>query len=83
MQRYFSSGGLRNPDFRYKIKVTSVQTDHMAAISWCDNYPTKSPDGYFERYYVDWGDGSSESKFVIFQFEQEEPAIMFALKFVK
>ena len=51
-------------------------------MEWCDDYPTKTPDGYFERYYVEWG-VVGDSEYVTFQFEQEEPAIMFALKFVK
>lgn len=74
MKRYFSEG---NPYFRYKIKTEYPISE---AIDWCDNYPTRTKDGYFERYYIDFG-GVADSNYVTFQFEWEEPAIMFALKF--
>jgi hypothetical protein len=78
MKQYFSSGGRANPDFRYKVKVSYPLVD---MIEWCEEYPTKTPDGYFERYYVQFS--IVDSNYVIFQFEQEEPAIMFTLMFVK
>ena len=79
MRSYFSEGGRTNPDFRYKVRVT---LPCPGAMQWCEEYPTKTLDGCFERYYTDWRN-SDDSNYVIFQFEQEEPAIMFALKFCK
>lgn len=78
MRSYFTEGGRSNPDFRYKVKVT---LPFPGALQWCEEYPTKTPDGSFERYYTDWR--ASSDGHVIFQFEQEEPAVMFALKFCK
>jgi hypothetical protein len=78
MKKYWSEGGRSNPDFRYKVKVSYPLT---GMIDWCDNYPTKRPDGYFERYYIQFS--TRDSNDVIFQFEQEEPAIMFTLMFAK
>lgn len=74
---YYSEGGRTNPDFRYRVKVKQPISSAMA---WCDEYPVHG-EGYFERYYIEWPTG--DSNYVTFQFEQEEPAIMFALKFFK
>ena len=53
-------------------------------MEWCDNYPT-GDHGYFKRYYIDWrgADGKIDwdSNYATFQFEWEEPAILFALTF--
>ena len=51
-------------------------------MEWCDNYPT-GDHGYFKRYYIDWRDknGDFDNNYAIFQFEWEEAAIMFKLKF--
>ena len=76
MQRYFSEGGARNPHFPYKVKV-KYPID--GTVEWCNNYPTQTEHGYFERYYIEFAEG--DSNYVTFQFEWEEPAIMFALKF--
>jgi hypothetical protein len=78
MKRYFSEGGARNPDFRYKVRVSYPLT---GMIQWCEEYPTKTPDGYFERYFIEHFSGDSNE--ALFQFECEEPAVMFTLMFVK
>jgi hypothetical protein len=78
MKKYWSGGGAPNPEFRYKVRVSYPLT---GMIDWCENYPTKRPDGYFERYYIQFDIGDSNE--VTFQFEQEESAIMFTLMFVK
>jgi hypothetical protein len=77
MQKFYGGGGRQNPDFRYKVKV-SYPLDGM--LAWCDNYPVTG-EGYFQRYYVEWP--KDDSNTVTFQFEWEEPAIMFTLKFAK
>ena len=76
MKIYYSGGGRQNPDFRYKVKVTYPLTGMRA---WCDEYPTKTAEGYFERYYIEFS--NHDSNYATFQFECEEPAIMFALSF--
>jgi hypothetical protein len=77
MKIYYSGGGRSNPDFRYKVTVTYPLTDMRA---WCDEYPVTG-NGDFQRYYIEWPKGDSNT--AIFQFEWEEPAIMFTLKFAK
>lgn len=77
MEKFYGGGGRSNPDFRYKVRVK--RQDGM--LEWCDAYPV-SGTGYFQRYYVDWQDkGKWDTPYATFQFEWEEPAIMFALKF--
>lgn len=77
MELFYGGGGRSNPDFRHKVKVR--KQDGM--MEWCNAYPVTGS-GYFQRYYVDWRvDGSYDTEYAIFQFEWEEPAIMFALKF--
>ena len=78
MRMYYSGGGRQNPDFRYKVKVTYPLTGMR---EWCDAYPTRTPGGEFERYYIEFPQYDADH--ATFQFEWEEPAIMFALKFVK
>ena len=78
MRMYYSGGGRQNPDFRYKVKVKYPLTGMR---EWCDAYPTKTKEGYFERYYMEFP--KFDADYCTFQFEWEEPAILFALKFVK
>jgi hypothetical protein len=78
MRKYWSEGGRSNPDFRYKVKVSFPLT---GMVEWCEDYPTRTKDGDFERYYIQFATG--DSGYATFQFEQEEPAIMFTLMFVK
>lgn len=84
MELFYGGGGRSNPDFRFKVRInkkTAGDVSHM--MEWCDNYPTGDR-GYFKRYYIDWLAGRNngvDSEYVIFQFEWEEPAIMFALTF--
>ena len=51
-------------------------------MEWCDDYPA-GDHAYFKRYYIDWRDenGNFDNDYATFQFEWEEPAIMFKLKF--
>lgn len=51
-------------------------------IEWCNEYPVTGP-GYFQRYYPDFFDDGRgwDTGYAVFQFEWEEPAILFALKF--
>ena len=77
MELFYSGGGRSNPDFSYKVRVR--RQDGM--LEWCDEYPVTGA-GHFQRYWVDWRDnGSYDTPYATFQFEWEEPAILFALKF--
>ena len=51
-------------------------------IEWCRDYPVTGT-GYFQRFYPDFNDGGRgwDTGYATFQFEWEEPAILFALKF--
>ncbi len=75
MKRYWSEGGRQNPDFRHRVRVKYPLEDK---INWCEEYPVEWGDGSFERYYIEFPNYDSNE--VIFQFECEKPAIMFALK---
>ena len=78
MEMFYGGGGRSNPDFIHKVRVK--RQDGM--LEWCDAYPVTGS-GHFKRYYVDWFDGGRgwDTNHAVFQFEWEEPAIMFALKF--
>jgi hypothetical protein len=83
MELFYGGGGRSNPDFRFKIRIhRHTGGDLSGMMEWCDNYPVTGA-GYFQRYYIDWRDpkGDFDGVYATFQFEQEEPAIMFALKF--
>lgn len=70
MEVYYSEHGARNPCFRYVIKVKTVSAE---AGTWLKEYPSAG------RYWVDWT-GRSRLGWVNVQFEHEEPAVMFSLK---
>jgi hypothetical protein len=74
MELFYSGGGNPNPNFLYKVKIKRMTTE---AFDWCSNYPSE---GYFQRWYVQWGPNRGLD-YDIVQFEWEEPALMFALKF--
>ena len=74
MEKFYSSGGCSNPDFRYKVRINRGDVSEME--EWCDDYPVQGPND-FQRYYIEWKNFPN----VIFQFECEAPAIMFKLKF--
>jgi len=82
MELFYGGGGNPYPDFRYKVRVKQNSPKINAMMKWCDDYPTGDHD-YFKRYYIDWRGGtkSYDSEWTVFQFEWEQPAIMFALSF--
>ena len=79
MELFYGGGGRSNPDFRYKVRIKRQD----GTMEWCDNYPHQISFNNSDRYYIDWRDGGRgyDTGYAIFQFEWEEPAIMFALKF--
>lgn len=68
MQQYWSNNG-NDRCFRHSIKVSRLN-DKM--IEWCLDYISDS------RFYIGL---FVEPTGAVFQFESEEPAIMFNLKF--
>ena len=74
MKKYHSEGGAQNPDFPYRVPVRNCTTE---MYKWCEAYDDQGQS--FCRFYVKWnmyGEGND-----IMQFEQQAPAIMFALRF--
>jgi hypothetical protein len=82
MEKFYGGGGRSNPDFIHKVRVKNGSNPSVSdMMEWCDAYPTGNH-AYFKRYYVDhYVNKSWDSGYTIFQFEWEEPAIMFKLKF--
>lgn len=82
MKYYTSLGGDNKPYFSYRIKVDDGLP--LGAYEWCDTYPDQ--DRPFRRFHVEWDhyeQGVSGHKgFVIIQFEWEEAAIMFMLRWL-
>lgn len=68
MEQYWSGNG-NDRCFRHSINVSRLN-DKM--IEWCLDYISDS------RFYIGLYDGPTGA---VFQFESEEPAIMFNLKF--
>jgi hypothetical protein len=77
MEKYYSYGGASNPNFRHKVYVKKV-SDHM--VEWCQGYGDNQDP--FCRYYIKYATWpKSEVEDIEFQFEQEKPAVLFALHF--
>ena len=72
---YFSAGGVENPRFLHRIRVREV-TDDM--YEWCNTYDDECKD--FRRWHIEWGSVNIRNHDVI-QFEWEQAALMFTLKF--
>jgi hypothetical protein len=68
VEHFYTYGGAQNPNFNYKIKVKEI-TNEMHV--WCMNYDHQGR----------WAITYWNSKPCTIQFEYDEPAIMFALKF--
>lgn len=75
MEYFYSGGGNNRPYFSYRIKVPKV-SDEM--YEWCEAYDAQGR--CFCRWHVEWAD-LYQKNYDIVQFEWEEAAIMFVLKF--
>lgn len=75
MEEYYSWGGASNPEFYYKVNVNTLKTE---MYHWCKNYTSDKGVG---RFYIAIKGANLANKTAEFQFETEEPAIMFALMF--
>jgi hypothetical protein len=76
MERFYGGGGRSNPDFIHKVRLRRDASE--GAYEWCESYPVTG-NGYFQRWYLDTKE--YDQGYVTYQFEWEEPAIMFTLKF--
>ena len=78
MELFYSGGGNNRPTFSYRFSVKEV-TQEM--FDWCSNY--KDDGRPFRRWHVIWNQNPTREvkECPLIQFEWEEPAIMFALKF--
>lgn len=74
MNRYHSSGA-PNPDFPYKVFFPDLAKGYLTLglEQWLNDYPSDS------RYYVDYRWAMQDESWAI-QFEDEQIAILFALK---
>lgn len=75
MEYFWSEGGNNSPWFSHRIEVKGVP-DEM--YEWCKNYNDEGRP--FRRWHVEWGSNRGRDYDVI-QFEWEQAALMFALKF--
>lgn len=80
MELFYGGGGQSNPDFRYKVRLRrgTGPRPNNDAYHWCMNYPVTGT-GNFQRWYLDTREW--EKGYITYQFEWEQPAIMFALSF--
>lgn len=74
MESFWSDSG-HHPYFSYRIRVPKC-TDEM--YEWCLKYDTEGK--HFRRFHVEWS-SVYDRDHDIMQFEWEEAAIMFSLKF--
>ncbi len=72
---YFHCEGGHRPYFSYRIRVPKC-TEEM--YDWCLNYDTEGK--HFRRFHVEWA-SVHQRTYDIFQFEWEEAALMFSLRF--
>ena len=78
MEHFRGGGGNNKPFFAHRIKVKKMTA---AAFEWCSDYPSTGP---FQRFHVEWDNltGNEMHKgYDIVQFESEQAALMFALRF--
>ena len=78
MKRYHSEGGTQNPDFPYQVRVRDFTTE---MYDWCKAYDDQGET--FCRFHVKWNLYDNHNEYDRVTFEQEQPAIMFALRFGK
>ena len=77
MKKYHSEGGRTDPGFPHEVRVRQCNTE---MYEWCEAYDDQGRP--FCRFYVRW-DYHDAKGYDIVQFEQEAPAVMFALTFGK
>ena len=68
----------QNPDFPYQVRVINFTTEMW---HWCEDYDDQGET--FCRFHVKWNLYDDHNEYDRVTFEQEQPAIMFALRFGK
>lgn len=80
--KYFHAGAGANPRFAHRLKVKKVTNEMW---TWCDEYDAGTGvDSDFRRWHVEFGERSfwvNDLGYDIIQFEWEQAALMFSLKF--
>jgi hypothetical protein len=74
MECFYSGGGRSNPGFQHQVRVRRCSGE---AYQWCLDYDNEGK--HFRRFYVEWG--HDKVGYDLVQFEWEEVALLFALKF--
>lgn len=74
MEYFYSEGGSNRPYFPHRFKVRNV-TNEMH--EWCTHYNSEGRS--FRRWHIIFG--TMQGSHDIVQFEWEQAALMFALKF--
>ena len=76
MKKYHSEGGRTDPGFPHEVRVRQCNTE---LYDWCEAYDDQGET--FCRYHVKWNMYDNANGHDRVTFEQEQPAIMFALRF--
>lgn len=76
MEYFWSDGGNNSPYFKYRIKVNKCTTE---AYKWCEAYDDGGVP--FRRWHVEWKTVHKDAEYEVVQFEWEQAAIDFALRF--
>lgn len=80
--KYFHAGAGADPVFAHRLKVKKVTNEMW---TWCDEYDAGTGvDSDFRRWHVEFSMNGSRIKhrdYDVVQFEWEQAALMFALKF--
>lgn len=76
--KYFHAGGGADPRLAHRFKIKNITNEMW---NWCDQYNSGSNvDSDFRRWNVEFGSVRGLD-YDIVQFEWEQAALMFALKF--
>ena len=76
MEYFWSDGGNNRPYFRHRVKVDKCTSE---MYKWCEEYDDQGVP--FRRWHVEWRKIDVEREYEVVQFEWEEAALMFVLKF--
>lgn len=75
MEYFHTDGGSNRPYFPHRIKVKKA-TNEM--FTWCNEYQIT---GHFARWHCIFGSNESNQPYDLVQFERENVAMLFMLKF--
>ncbi len=75
MEYFYSESGHR-PYFSHRVRVQKCTVE---MYEWCLKYDSQGK--HFRRFHVEWKETKDGAEYDIVQFEWEEPALLFVLKF--